>query len=82
MAKDLSYVLDRDTFADQICCQGPSKAVRVDIAYSGLLAEGLYNKFHSLFGETLIWSFDTCEQSRSIIYSAIEVLPQVLSTDL
>ena len=82
MPENLRNVLNRYTFTDQICCQGPAETVRVDIAYTGAAAEVLNNVLDSLLCEPAVRILEPHKQRWIVIGPASEVTPEIFGADL
>lgn len=82
MPENLSNVLNRHAFADQICGKCPAEAVRVDIIDPRPLTEVLNNVLDALFCETAVWILESNKQRWIVISPAAEVTPEVFGADL
>lgn len=76
MPENLRNVLNRYTFTDQICCQGPAETVRVDIAYTGAAAEVLNNVLDSLLCEPAVRILEPHKQQRGGVENPEEMYGQ------
>ena len=81
VAENLRNVLNRYALADQICCQGPTEPVRVDIAHIGASAEALNNVLDPLLCETAVRILKPDEQCGIIIGPAAEITPEIFGAD-